>query len=62
MPLIGRMRHLDALADAMAAMKRGRTVALFVHGRSGMGKTTLLQRFLGDVVACDEAVVLSGRC
>jgi eukaryotic-like serine/threonine-protein kinase len=61
-PLIGRERHLEALADAYATMTRGRTVLLCVHGRSGVGKSLLVQRFLDDLRERDEAVVLAGRC
>src|SRR5262249_40335583 len=60
--LIGRDRHLAALADAFAAMKRGRTVSLYVHGRSGAGKSVLVQRFLDRLSREDEAVILAGRC
>jgi len=60
-PLAGRRRHLEALGEAFAAVRQGRAVTLFVHGRSGAGKTTLVNRFL-DGLAENTAVVLSGRC
>jgi serine/threonine protein kinase len=60
--LIGRQRHLEALADAFAALKRGRTVLLCLHGRSGAGKSTLAQWFLDSLGERQEAVVLAGRC
>ena len=61
-PLIGRERHRAVLADAYAAMTRGRTVLICVQGRSGAGKSLLVQRFLDDLGKREEAVVLSGRC
>ena len=43
-------------------MTGGRSVLVRVHGRSGVGKSALVQRFLGDLADADRAVVLSGRC
>jgi serine/threonine protein kinase len=61
-PFVGRDRHLEALHDALAAVKRGRTMALLVRGRSGVGKSALVEHFLDDLSERDEAVVLEGRC
>ena len=62
LPLIGRDRHLKALAAAFEAVAARRTVVLNVHGRSGVGKSALLQRFLDGLAERDAAVVLAGRC
>src|SRR4029077_8204462 len=43
-------------------LSRGRTVSIFVLGRTGTGKTTLIRSFLKELVDKDEAVVLFGRC
>jgi hypothetical protein len=61
-PLVGRRRHLEALEAAFAAVQRGRTVAVFMHGASGAGKTALARRFLDGLIGRDAAVVLTGRC
>jgi tetratricopeptide (TPR) repeat protein len=68
-PLIGRESDLKALRAAYQAMKQGRTVICSVHGRSGVGKTALIQHFLEELAAVDraaeaeaEAVILAGRC
>jgi hypothetical protein len=61
-PLIGRARHLAALEAAFNACRQGRAVGLYVHGRSGVGKTALVQRFLDGLTERGEAVVLAGRC
>jgi eukaryotic-like serine/threonine-protein kinase len=57
----GRERELEALMAALAPLERGRPAAVVVRGRSGMGKTTLVARFLDKLVA-REALVLRGRC
>jgi hypothetical protein len=62
MPLVGRGRHLDRLREAFAAMVRGRAVVVDVRGRSGQGKTALVEYFIDELTARDEAVVLAGRC
>jgi serine/threonine protein kinase len=59
--LVGRDTQLGALDEALRAARTGRTVVAFVHGDSGMGKTSLLRRFLDDAEA-NNAVVLAGRC
>src|SRR5262249_60272436 len=61
MPFVGRSRHLEALHGALAAVRDGRTVVLRVHGRSGAGKSFLVQRF-GEEVSEGGVVVLAGRC
>jgi tetratricopeptide (TPR) repeat protein len=67
-PLIGREEQIAALAAGLAAVKQGRTVICAVHGRSGVGKSALIERFLDDCAAgagVDTAaapVVLAGRC
>ena len=42
----GARRAAPALADAFEATCRGRAVFVFVDGRSGVGKTAMVQRFL----------------
>jgi serine/threonine protein kinase len=59
---IGREAQLQALRDALAHSRSGRSVTVFVHGLSGMGKSALIQRFLGELRAFPSAVLLEGRC
>ncbi|MCA9638547.1 MAG: AAA family ATPase, partial [Myxococcales bacterium] len=59
---VGREYHLRLLHDAFDATHRGRPVAIQVYGRSGMGKTALVRRFLGTLRQSDGAIVLLGRC
>ena len=59
---VGRGQHLAALNEAFAASRQGRTVSVFVHGVSGIGKTTLVRHFADDLRRRGAAVVLPGRC
>jgi hypothetical protein len=58
---VGRERHLAALADAFEAARMGRCVTVNVGGASGMGKSTLVQRFVDDLSKQGRATVLRGR-
>ncbi len=60
--LVGRASHLQALGDAYHAMRGGQTVIALVHGPSGMGKTTLIERFFDGLRDHEPAVILTGRC
>lgn len=59
---VGREPQLDLLDESFAATQNGRASIAFVHGSSGMGKTALVRRFLDQIRALDQAVVLTGRC
>ncbi len=62
-PFIGRKEHLAALHEAFARTKEGRVATLLVRGRSGMGKSTLVRRFLKELAERDSTcIILSGRC
>jgi serine/threonine protein kinase/tetratricopeptide (TPR) repeat protein len=61
-PLVGRARDLESLEAAFAGVARGQTVALYIHGPSGVGKTALVRHFLDELIGRDQAVVLAGRC
>jgi hypothetical protein len=60
--LVGRERHLAVLREAYHAMRQGRTVSVWVHGQSGVGKSVLLQRFLEGLRGQEGVMVLAGRC
>jgi eukaryotic-like serine/threonine-protein kinase len=59
--LAGRESHLHALHAAFEATRGGRTVTVRVSGRSGMGKSAVVHRFLDELVRQGSAVVLRGR-
>ncbi|HEV8062828.1 MAG TPA: protein kinase [Gemmataceae bacterium] len=59
---IGRQAQLARLRQA-ADLGRSQTVVVYVHGRSGVGKSWLMQHFLEELTADDdEVVLLAGRC
>jgi eukaryotic-like serine/threonine-protein kinase len=57
---IGRQQHMAVLDRAFTESRRGDAIAVFIHGRAGMGKSAVLDRFVQDMQS--EAVVLQGRC
>ncbi|HXX68293.1 MAG TPA: AAA family ATPase [Polyangiaceae bacterium] len=60
---VGRSPELDTLARAYRSVRDGRTNVVSVRGRSGVGKTTLVRRFLEQASRADPRVVaLTGRC
>jgi serine/threonine protein kinase/predicted ATPase len=59
---VGRELYLAKLDASFAALEQGRAEVLCVHGRSGMGKTALLQHFLQGTVNARSAILLEGRC
>ena len=59
-PFVGRDEPLAALQAALETAHAGQAVAVFVGGRSGMGKSALLERFVGSLR--ERALVLQGRC
>ena len=57
----GRTTELAALRDTFEASRTGLSVAM-LRGRSGMGKSALAERFLGEASITPETLVFSGRC
>ena len=60
-PFLGRDREMAALRGYLAGMRADEATVVHVRGASGMGKTELLRRFLGELSAGD-GLVLRGRC
>jgi len=56
---VGRVRELDELRRALADSRR-RGVAVMVKGKSGIGKSTLVRKFLRGLG--ESVFVLEGRC
>ena len=62
-PFVGRQAELEALRAAFARCRRGHTVAAFVHGESGIGKSALVRELTHQLSARHpDTVVLTGRC
>ena len=60
---IGRERLLAELHDAFSATAEGQTVTVYVHGHSGMGKSTLVRTFLDQLKEQKrKPIILQGRC
>ncbi len=61
--LVGRASQLAALDDALATLTRSQEpVTVFVQGRSGEGKTSLVEAFLDPLRQDPSVVILAGRC
>ncbi len=56
---VGRAEELDVLRGALGEARR-RGVAVLVKGRSGLGKSTLVRRFVKSLG--EGAIFLQGRC
>ena len=61
-PLVGRNPQLHRLSDALAEARARKAVVAFVHGKSGAGKTFLINRFLAEVQQQPDVEVFLGRC
>ncbi|HMJ25002.1 MAG TPA: protein kinase, partial [Pyrinomonadaceae bacterium] len=62
---IGRERLLAELHDAYSATRESETVSVYVHGQSGMGKSTLVRTFLDqlkEIKGKHKPIILQGRC
>lgn len=59
---VGRDAQLAVLQDAFSVTSRGAPCAVFVHGKSGIGKSTLASRFLQSLAERGDVVILAGRC
>ena len=60
--LVGRESPLERLRDAYHYSTQGEAVAAYIHGPSGMGKTSLIDYFLDSLTHQGDATVLRGRC
>jgi len=61
-PLFGRARELEVLTNALDAARRGQAGMVFITGEAGIGKTSLVRRFLGQVEQASDLAVGWGQC
>ena len=59
---VGRQSESDGLRAALEAARAGRGSLVCVAGEPGIGKTTLVEGFLGSAVADGGCTVAHGRC
>lgn len=60
--LVGRGTELTQLHQWLAKAQRGERQVVFVTGKPGIGKTTLVNAFLTDVVATPQILIGYGQC
>ena len=56
---VGREKVLSTLREAFRRVQQGTTVQAFVHGSSGMGKTTLVRKFLRQLGEEERVLAVS---
>lgn len=61
-PFLGRRRELKALRESFQRVDAGHPTTVHVSGRSGMGKSALVRKFLHRVDKEPHVLVLEGRC
>ena len=61
-PFVGRAGELEELTAALTQVERGDQVSVLVRGESGVGKSALVQHFLGSAGDSAPPLVLQGRC
>lgn len=61
-PMVGRTWELQYLDRELASALRGVRQVVFVTGEPGMGKTTLVDRFLERVAASGQVSIGRGQC
>ena len=59
---VGREPQLRAMQEAFQSVLDGQTCVVEVDGLSGMGKSTLVDRFLDEVRREHRALILRGQC
>jgi serine/threonine protein kinase len=59
---VGRDDLLQRLESSLDAVRNGSGTTAYVHGRSGAGKSALLEQFLIDARQDESVVVFAGRC
>jgi len=61
-PFVGRAEQLAALDSAFERANRGEVITVLVRGGAGIGKSTLIQKFVADLGKRRRVLTLAGRC
>src|SRR5262245_16551359 len=61
-PLVQRESEIAALGSALARARAGQRQIVFITGEAGIGKTSLVERFLADLRSKEPALVARGQC
>jgi len=59
---VGREGELDVLRAALTDARQGRSVPVYIHGPSGIGKSALVQQFFDRCLAGLPVIALRSRC
>ncbi len=59
---VGREAQLRELHAALSVTEGGQPVVLLLQGPSGIGKSSLVHRFIEEIADAEQAIVLQGRC
>lgn len=59
---VGREQQLSKLWAAFHMVKQRSTVKVFIHGTSGMGKSTLVRTFMRQLESREQVLLFAGRC
>jgi serine/threonine protein kinase len=60
--LVGRESELHTLRAAYDGIKRGRPAIVHISGSSGIGKSSLVREFIGQLEAEESVLAFEGRC
>jgi predicted ATPase len=60
--LVGREAEMHALRQWLAQVRQGQRHVVFVTGEAGIGKTTLVDAFLGTIAGAAPILVAWGQC
>ena len=60
--LVQRESEIAALETALVRARAGQRQLVFITGEAGIGKTSLVERFLGDLRSQGPAMVARGQC
>jgi predicted Ser/Thr protein kinase len=61
-PFVGRDDQLRTLEKADSAVERGEARTVVIYGPSGIGKSTLVRKFIARTEQSRATMVLAGRC